>query len=136
MQKVFEKIKERLEKERKEITKWDSDKHYIYIEGADWMGAKSIEIVDQVAKEFADDTNVGHKNGWIPCSERLPKCEDYSETDALLFQLGSGTIEAGYFGKKNAWRDCYFRHYRGISGVDAKDVMAWQPLPEQYKEEK
>ena len=25
-----------------------------------------FEIVDQVAKEFAGDTNVGHKNGWIP----------------------------------------------------------------------
>lgn len=71
MQKVFEKIKKRLEKERKEITKWDSDKHYIYIEGADWMGAKSIEIVDQVAKEFAADINVGRKTKYIQSSEKV-----------------------------------------------------------------
>lgn len=72
---------------------------------------------------------------WIPCSDRLPECEDYAETDALLFQLHSGTIEIGYFGRKNAWRDAYFRHYRTPCGVDVSNVFAWMPLPEPYKGE-
>ena len=45
--KPMDRIVERLEEERKEITKWDSDKHYIYKEGADWMGEKAIEIVKE-----------------------------------------------------------------------------------------
>jgi hypothetical protein len=65
----------------------------------------------------------------------MPECEDYTETDALLFQLHSGTIEVGYFGRKNAWRDAYFRHYRTPCGVDASNVVAWMPLPDPYKEE-
>lgn len=51
MDSLFAKIKERLEEERKKVTKWDSNLHYIYKEGADWMGNKAIEIVNQVAEE-------------------------------------------------------------------------------------
>ena len=100
MQEVFEKIKERLEKERKEITKWDSDKHYIYIEGADWMGAKSIEIVDQVAKEFAADVNVG-SNIVCKLKEFLKEKKKYNSEQADI------------------WRDCadkdaYFREMKDL----------------------
>ena len=45
--KPMQNIVERIEAECKEITKWDSDKHYIYKEGADWMGNKAIEIVKE-----------------------------------------------------------------------------------------
>lgn len=40
-----DKVVEELEATRKEITKWDSDKHYIYKEGTDWMAEKAIDIV-------------------------------------------------------------------------------------------
>lgn len=121
MQDIFEKIKEGL-KEKSFV-----DYEEYYKDGGECLISISdaIEIVNQVAEEYND--------GWIPCSERLPECEEYAETDALLFQLATGTIEVGYFGKKNPWRDCYFRHYRSVSGIDADDVLAWQPLPELYK---
>lgn len=194
MQEVFEKIKERLEKERKEITKWDSDKHYIYIEGADWMGAKSIEIVDQVAKEFADDTNVGTNivgelkkflkerkdynseqadiwrgnaytnaharemkdlymdrantfgrmlseikvleeeygnDGWITCSKDMPK----ENEDVLITTKTTGKVYKGTYTKRYG-----FSMREGLmcdSGfISASEVIAWQPLPEPYKEKK
>ena len=147
MNKVFEKIIERLKKEKKEWFEFIlTDKRYVDARNRSYD--KAIEIVKEVAEEFDNkEYEMGFEDGaesvralapydddWIPCSERLPECEDYSETDALLFQLGSGTIEVGYFGKKNAWRDYYFRHYRGISGVDVKDVIAWQPLPQPFKQ--
>lgn len=88
----------------------------------------------ELADMIDDAPTIDISGKWIPCSERLPECEDYAETDALLFQLQSGTIEVGYFGRKNAWRDAYFRHYRTHCGVDASDVVAWMPLPEPYKE--
>lgn len=72
--------------------------------------------------------------GWIPCSERLPECEWGAETEALLYQhKGTGSIEVGYYGRGGKFRDSYFRHYRNSTdGVDSKDVIAWQPLPEAY----
>lgn len=73
---------------------------------------------------------------WIPCSERLPECEWGAETEALLYQhKGIGSIEVGYYGRGGKFRDSYFRHYRNSTdGVDSRDVIAWQPLPEAYQE--
>lgn len=74
-------------------------------------------------------------NQWIPCSERLPECELGYETEAVLFQLESGSIEVGYYGTGGKFRDRYFRPYRDhMDGFDAKNVIAWMPLPEPYKE--
>lgn len=72
-------------------------------------------------------------NNWTPCNERLPECEYGYETHALLFQLKSGIIEAGYYGRGGKQRDSYFRVYRDSdNGWDSKDVVAWMPMPEQY----
>lgn len=46
--KPLQEIVDRLEETKKEINRWDSDKHYIYKEGADWMGEKAIDIVKEV----------------------------------------------------------------------------------------
>lgn len=88
-----------------------------------------IEAMDIVEKY----SKIG---GWIPCSERLPECEWGAETGALLYQhKGTGSIEVGYYGRGGKFRDSYFRHYRNSTdGVDSKDVVAWQPLPEAYHE--
>ena len=92
-----------------------------------WFGACSIIKKQQIIQN----------NGWIPCSERLPECEDGWETEALLFQLkGTDTIECGYYGVGGRYRDKYFRTYRDSKeGYDARDVIAWQPLPKPYKKE-
>ena len=74
---------------------------------------------------------------WIPCSERLPKCEWGCETKALMYQLkNTDSIEVGYYGEGGKFRDRYFRTYRDShEGVDVSDVIAWQPLPQPYKKE-
>lgn len=72
---------------------------------------------------------------WIPCSEILPECAWGYETDSVLFQLKSGSIEVGYYGTGGKYRDRYFRTYRDVfEGFDVKDVIAWQWLPKPYKE--
>ena len=123
MQEVFEKIIEKLKEISIFMTTCDGY-------GADCVSVGTIEeIVKQEAEKLGTDINVG-SNGWIPCSERFPECENGCETTALMFQLKTGTIEVGYFGVGGKVREKYFRHYRNSTdGVDASDVVAWKPLP-------
>lgn len=90
--------------------------------------SKAIEIVNELTEEY--------NNGWIPCSERLPECENGCETKALLFQIKeTDTIWCGYYGEGGKYRDKYFRPYTNATeGFDARDIIAWQPLPAPYKE--
>ena len=81
------------------------------------------QIVQEVAEEFATDTNVG-TNGWIPCSERLPE----EEADVLL-SLRSLDVYTGF--RANA-EGCFY--IDGDGYVEYENVIAWMPLPEPYKE--
>lgn len=77
-----------------------------------------------------------YNDGWIPCEDRLPECQKGAETDALMYQIkGKETIHVGYYGTGGKYRDKYFRNYWDTKeGVDAKDVIAWRPMPAPYKE--
>lgn len=100
----------------KELADYNGD---AYLDSAD-----VIEIVQDVAEEY--------NGGWIACSERLPEeafgclvtvmdCEPSTQTDFLNILP-------------------YFVGYDGCSWNDADgnvvpfEVIAWQPLPEPYKE--
>ena len=87
--------------------------------------------------EIIDIINKQPKTDWIPCEERLPECEWGCETKALMYQLkGTNTIQVCYYGEGGKYRDRYFRTYTDVfEGFDAKDVIAWQPLPQPYKKE-
>ena len=76
MQEVFEKIIERLEKLKGYEANGDcpmdgmcSKRPY---ECTSCYSSTAIEIVKEVAEEFGKDINVCSKDGWIPCSEKLP----------------------------------------------------------------
>ena len=131
---VFEKILDRLEepkfnscKECAFMEKCDEVQETITNEKTDLcaetMRAIAKEIVQEVAEEFATDTNVG-TNGWIPCSVRLPE----EEADVLL-SLRSLDVYTGF--RANA-EGCFY--IDGDGYVEYENVVAWQPLPEPYKE--
>ena len=84
---------------------------------------RAYSIVNEVAEEFATDTNVG-TNGWIPCSEMLPE----EEADVLL-SLRSLDVYTGF--RANA-EGCFY--IDGDGYVEYENVIAWMPLPEPYKE--
>lgn len=102
------------------------------------------DYIDDYAKGFQaglwaviNQPTIDQYGTWIPCRERLPECEWGFETGALMFQLkDSGYIEVGFFGTGSMWRDKYFRTYNNLHGYDASSVIAWMPLPEQYREVK
>ena len=116
MKKAFDKILERLEESYIDCFHQGDYKFNNAID-------KAEQIVQEVEEEFATDTNVG-TNGWIPCSDRLPE----EEADVLL-SLRSLDVYTGF--RANA-EGCFY--IDGDGYVEYENVVAWQPLPEPYKE--
>ena len=82
--------------------------------------ARAIEIVNQLAEEFATDINVV-SNGWIPCSERLPEEEGYYLITILFYHLHNPLVMGCQFEDGEWWK------------IDKDDkVIAWQPLPKPF----
>ena len=134
MNEAFEKILEKLEELQNNLlsqTEGDADLQVGVINGVMY----SRKIVQEVAEEY--------NGGWIPCSERLPEESGYYLV--TYHDLSDGNFLTKY-------DDTYVRrlhyqisdHFVGWNypkNVDDraendchKEVIAWQPLPEPYKE--
>ena len=85
--------------------------------------SKAIEIVNAAAEQ-----------PWIPCSERLPNCNGcYLVWRPHFFGGEIGMPAICYFDGQNTWHDSYGVDFTRI--LNAKDVVAWMPLPQPYKGE-
>jgi hypothetical protein len=116
---MFEKIKELLKEEMANISeRYGEKKSYIHID-------EVLAIIDEVAS----DTNVGHKNGWIPCSERLP--DEYAE---VLCYGQDGYVYLAEMYDTKIYGKVWVQWNGGDMRLDW--IVAWQPLPEPYKEKK
>ena len=114
MNKAFEKILERLEDELTS-TKTKCGTNVDFDKGI----CKSQEIVQEVAEE--------HNGGWIACSERLP--EDDSICIVTVEYPNNGTVvDYGWFDRKSV---CWFV---GMQEFRTSNILAWQPLPEPFKD--
>ena len=130
MNKVFEKILERLE---------EDVRFYNSASDVDQNIRSGLIIAKETVQEVAEEYN----GGWIPCSERLPEesgyylvtYHDWSDGNflpkyddtyvrRLHYQISEHFVGWNY--PKNvddrAENDCH------------KEVIAWQPLPEPFKE--
>lgn len=112
MNKAFEKILERLEREIA-----GKPTPYEYNNGIN----RAYSIVREVAKEYND--------GWFPCSEKLPELrKDVLVTVKYTGFMGMHGywIKTGHMEAENDWwGDCA-----------GGEVIAWQPLPEPFTEKK
>ena len=137
MNEAFDKILERLDEELRK----SEERYYRYLDDSNLpcMFDKSdieekrvdtikemLEIVQEVAEEFATDTNVG-TNGWIPCSEKLPELRQNVlvtvKYTGFMGMHGYWTKTGHMKAENDWWGDCA-----------GGDVIAWQPLPEPFKE--
>lgn len=109
MQSVFEKIIEKLDKERS------------IFKTVEWNVAmnKAIEIVKQAEAEY--------NGGWIPCSERVPNNYQIHEVTAKYNETVY-TEFAYYDGVKDEW----WKH----DDDELVNVIAWKENSEPYKPEK
>ena len=83
------------------------------------------EIAEMFLKAF-DESKKMDNNGWIPCSERLPA--KYGE---YLCVNKYGSYILGYPYRKKADDDLIMVE---TDNEIMLEVIAWQPLPEPYKE--
>ena len=122
MEKFIEKLIARLEEARSMNNGWEDEP---YFGGQATAYDHSIEIVNELAEE--------HNGGWIPCSERLPE-----NNKVVLCWVKSTTIASGEtFIIGSCDRGFWFLQTYEIGHhhfpIEDYEVVAWQPLPEPYK---
>jgi hypothetical protein len=83
-------------------------------------------MVDWAIRAVKRQPSVTPKARWIPCSERLPERDEnvltYHRNESFDYQYVS-------------WIDDYSGKWAGFIGNLSDEVLAWSPLPEDYKEE-
>lgn len=150
MNKAFEKILDRLEELQNNLlsqTEGDVNLQVGVINGVMY----SKKIVQEVAKEYTSTEHINcstntSTNGWIPIKTRPMTEEEKEYYSEYLFE-GNGLIyecplpddgqevlttsKYGSVDKTTFYTDCgnYFENYE-----DYDEVIAWQPLPQPYKE--
>ena len=85
-----------------------------YIRGRQYEVDRFIEL----RKEYND--------GWIPCSERLPE-DDSICIVTVEYPNNETMVDYGWFDRNGV---CWFV---GMHEFRTSNVLAWQPLPEQFK---
>ena len=83
-------------------------------------------------------------NGWIPCSERLPEAKEKrfgnkQKRTEVLVTLRNGLVKemTFEFATKEFWEagdENQIEHWKEDANDSGCEVIAWQPLPEPYKE--
>ena len=90
---------------------------------AETMKAIAKEIVQEVAEEY--------NNGWIPCSKRLPEI-DGNTSDIVLVCGSNGFQYMAFWCDDLKWRFCECGMAK--NPILWTEIVAWQPLPEPFKE--
>ena len=111
MNKAFEKILERLEKERR-----------ILLEN-NIQQAIALNFAKGIVQEVAEE----YKDGWIACSEGLPE-DDSICIVTVEYPNNETVVDYGWFDRKSV---CWFV---GTQEFRTSNILAWQPLPEPFKE--
>lgn len=130
---VLEKILGEIERKRKSIIDMSDEEPELvdvedwFDEGVDQGKLIAYEVVKEIIRSHMDeakDTNVPSNVDWIPVEEGLPE-----ETGYYLAQLSRKLSNEDYsdrvvvlFNGEEKEFMCY-----------AKLIIAWQPLPEQYR---
>ena len=86
-----------------------------------------MDCVVELAKEIVQEVAEEYNDGWIPCSERLPE-DDSICIVTVEYPNNETVVDYGWFDRKNV---CWFV---GMQEFITSNILAWQPLPEPFKE--
>ncbi|MDE7323108.1 MAG: DUF551 domain-containing protein [Lachnospiraceae bacterium] len=82
--------------------------------------SENVEILlEYVTKFIEEQPKIG---GWIPCSERLPEENGYYMVTKKIKETGKRFTGKSRFDTEKGWND----------PLNFVDIVAWQPLPEEY----
>ena len=126
MNEAFEKILKKIEEKR--------NKYQRLADGSNFDGwneedikysakAEMCEELKEIVQEVAEEYNVG----WIACSERLPE-DDSICIVTVEYPNNKTMVDYGWFDRN---RVCWFV---GMQEFITSNILAWQPLPEPFKE--
>ena len=118
MSKAFEKILVRLEATRY-IAQDDSVAELIRT----IIWNKALHKAKQIVKEVEEE----YKDGWVPCSKKLPE-DDSICIVTVEYPNNKTMVDYGWFDRKSV---CWFV---GMQEFRTSNILAWQPLPEPFKD--
>ena len=118
MNKAFEKILERLEELQ----------NYACFP-TEWVNEKQSKIHSYYANKLTEILKLTeqYNNGWIPCKDRLPE-DDSICIVTVEYPNNETMVDYGWFDRNGV---CWFV---GMHEFRTSNVLAWQPLPEPFKE--
>lgn len=132
MKEAFEKIVERLEEyEYNDLIEHNSELCEHCQRTNCEMGTDCSMCIMDKAKDIVQDVAEEYNNGWIPCSERLPDKAGYEVIATLENSFGQRKVTIIFtgYGDESFWH-CNNKEI----DIEVWKVIAWQPLPELYKE--
>ena len=132
MKEAFEKILERLEEyEYNDLIEHNSELCEHCQRTNCEMGTDCSMCIMDKAKDIVQDVAKEYNNGWIACSDRLPDKAGYEVLATLENSFGQRRVTIIFtgYGDESFWH-CNNKEY----DLEAWKVIAWQPLPEPYKE--
>lgn len=110
-------------------SEWEAENAYIANKLSLEIARKSIELGRNIGKMESEIENKSQKGEWIPVSEKLPNRNGCYNVTRII--EGTAISDVCYFDGQNTWhRDTGVNHGRPY----LTDIIAWQPLPEPYKE--
>lgn len=83
--------------------------------------ARGVEYVAEIIRYHMNEVD----DGWIPVEERLPKKPVFGEDSYIVQHKCITTPYSAYWDGEN-WTEDY-------SDEPIRGIIAWQPLPKQYK---
>ena len=92
-------------------------------------------VKDMCIEALGNDINVGSK--WIPCSERLPNKDEYLKNDGRFIVTDGNRVYQSIYDiyASHCFRTLVLFDFGSRSSFEVDNcVIAWQPLPEPYKE--
>ena len=122
--KAFEKILERLDERKQLHERMISYEHENGTITEEYQAREAVDVLNN-AKKIVQEVAEQYNNGWIPCSERLP--ENIFTVIIQVKEMKKPTF--GWYENITGWilteQDLELKYFT---------VIAWQPLPEPYKE--
>lgn len=92
-------------------------------------GDRLVELNDVLYA--IEELKKNYNNGWISCKKRLPNKEEYNKNDGRFIVTDGNRRYQGLF---DIYNNKFIYDTTMFRTAEDKCVIAWQPLPNEYKE--